>query len=433
MLTTAGGKLPAEVARLQKEKPQTPAPAGQASRLGPSSPETKIAPFVRQDATGGAAPRRTGAGASNQSSGAGTDNCAGGGSPGVVTSGHRIAAPGPGIDALAALEISLGALAGPTAARPQHIDMGPLPVYSLLVDPDTRTKLEISAEQQTELWKIVSAYRAKLGEQLSKQSPGERNARGASEINRWEAQQKKGLASQVEKVLSSRQIDRYKAIAFPDKAYAAISDPNTLKAVAATPAQCDRLRQIQLEHRQRFREKIGECIDRLLAVLSAEQTKKLRAAIERGEHELAEPSGYSGAPACTPFYFANHACDGPVGSAGPLDLPAPYHRMDWVARQRLAITACAGKTPAGDRGRLREEDQQPLRHDATRRALAKGERGGPAGGAQGNRHGADAPASRGDQRNRLPQRGSLRRGVSPGPENRRHHRRPDRPDGTNCN
>ena len=233
------------------------------------------------------APRRTAAAEHKPPSQASESSASERGPSATASGAYSATAPGDYVvtDVGGGGVVVLGAVIGPPS------DQLWLPAYGELRDPEMRKQLQLSAEQMKRLREIETQYETEQPKpygDLGNLRPSEVKAKQAeitSKIARWTAEHKKTFSRQIEAVLTTGQIETYKKLAFPASAHTALFDPEILKVIGATPRQRQRLRQLDTEHTRRSVKREQECIDRLLAVLTADQKQKLRAAIERREHQ----------------------------------------------------------------------------------------------------------------------------------------------------
>jgi hypothetical protein len=198
-----------------------------------------------------------------------------------------------------------------------------LPVYKQLSDPEFRRQLGLSAEQEKQL-RTVSAkseaefqkFTTELNRPLEKLPLSEHIAKMAEvgqKTEQW-MQGQKAVRKQIEEILTPQQLDAYRKRAFPIVAPPMLGDPDALKIIALSPQQQDQLRQLAADSTRQFRQRQQQHVDRLLAVLSPEQQKRLRSATDRW-----------GRISMGGWEVAHFSSDGDMPPDVDLRLPGPYY------------------------------------------------------------------------------------------------------------
>ena len=280
-----------------------------------------------------------------------------------------------------------------------------LPVYSRLGDREVRKQLGLSPEQVAKLREASAKLEAEFQkvaqnewEKVQKLPRNQRHAKDAEtsrKLEQWREQHKGPVAKAVEKIITAQQLDAYKKLAFPSAANYLLTDAAVLKPIAATPKQRERLKQLDTEFTREYQRWEQQSVDRLLAVLSPEQKAKLRAAIERREHQMTElPAGALPAGAVvqepaesqggvlhvfisTYAYSSSSSPDGGETFGPYLRLPTPYEGLaDGAVRKQLGWSTVQEKRLRGISGKYTKliEDFSDEMAEASKRKLTPEER-----------------------------------------------------------
>ena len=176
-------------------------------------------------------------------------------------------------------------LAGPDVHRMVQPGARSVPGYYQLGMLDTQKDLELVPEQIEKIEEIGKKYQEEMRadrdawKDWQKMTPEERKAKSA-EIREKYKKRAEAVKAEIEKVLLPHQIDKLKQINFRTRAPYSLRNPRTLEQLGISEEQKARLKKIQDDMMQQYRDLQKKAAEDALKVLTPEQKEKLEKQIQ---------------------------------------------------------------------------------------------------------------------------------------------------------
>ena len=206
-------------------------------------------------------------------------------------------------------------------------------------EPEIRNQLHLSAEQVKKLREITAEYEADVRKAyaetgLDKVRPKE-HAKGAESVGKypcgwWSAQEPRAADRQGH---HGRAVGGVQENCLPSAGYDVLWDREVLRFIGVTPQQRQQFAELAAERQRQSNRRTQQCIDRFLAVLSAEQKQTLRETFDR--HAETGGVGYG---------FGDVRVPASEPEWANLRLPPGYERLTLGSvRRRLDLTTAQEK------------------------------------------------------------------------------------------
>jgi tetratricopeptide (TPR) repeat protein len=292
------------------------------------------------------------------------------------------------------------------------------PAYRDLCDSAFRKELRVTPEQEKQLREVLANWLAENAKWLGGISPEPSEKAEAEYARVWPRVQEARIAGrkQIEKILTSRQLEAYKQHALGERIYQWLTmgpdghqtvgvtpehlsqlwltmDPGGIRIVGVTPEQLAKLRRLAAEITRQSREQSRQVYEELAAVLNAWQREKLRGELERA-YSGRYPAEWGDSPFCfsrvyeapVELFFRGGTLQGTVTPGAPADAadailylpvyewlgaPAVRKELGLSAAQQKQLVEIKKKYDAGQHKQARTGgDFQSVEKDAVERIEA---------------------------------------------------------------
>lgn len=159
-----------------------------------------------------------------------------------------------------------------------------LPGYWMLRKEDVRNQIGLSDEQVAKLEELGKKYTESMRFDWKEiqQLPNEKRREKYKEIQEQRRKKAEEITAAVEKVLTEKQREELKDIAFQMQAPGALMSPRVLEALGLSEDQKQKLTELREQMAEKYREIREQTYKESLDVLTPEQTEKLKELAARG-------------------------------------------------------------------------------------------------------------------------------------------------------
>ena len=168
-----------------------------------------------------------------------------------------------------------------------------IPGFYMLASEDVQKELELVEDQMNKLRKIAAEYQEQMRTAWAGvgELPAEQRAAKWKEIQEKTQEMAEAARGKAQEVLLAHQLDRLKKLTVRSRAQYSLHDPRLQQEIGLDENQRKQLAELRTELLRRMKELNDEMLDKVVGVLTPEQSKKLE---DSTWNSLNQGFGYGG-------------------------------------------------------------------------------------------------------------------------------------------